>query len=152
MAAGDIGFFNQYLVDVLSGKHNQASDDIRLGLVTNATVPTISTPNPTWGAGGATNFSLNQVTPGGNYSSGGPAIANLSVSLISGAAYFDGDDVVIAQNASNPSGAYWAIIYNNTLVNKECLGFIDLNGPVDLSAGDFTITWNAQGILSLSRV
>lgn len=151
MATGDVIFFDQYLKDVQDGVHNQSSDTIKLGIVTNATVPAVTTADPRWGAGGTTNFSSNEVTPGGNYSTGGPTIGTTAVTLSGGAAVFDGDDISITQNASNPSGAYWGIIYNDTATGKNAIGYVELGGPVDLSAGDFSIAWNASGISSMDQ-
>jgi len=62
----------------------------------------------------------------------------------------DFDDVSIAVNASNPSGAYWGIIYNDTDAGKRAVGFIELGGPIDLSAGAFSVGWNASGFGTLS--
>ena len=55
-----------------------------------------------------------------------------------------------AQDASNDVDAYWGIIYNYTDAGKDCLAYIELGGPVDMTAGDLTITWNASGILTIA--
>jgi hypothetical protein len=55
-----------------------------------------------------------------------------------------------AQNASNGTGAYWAIIYNYTDAAKDALAFVDLGGPVDMTAGDLTITWNGSGLFTIA--
>jgi len=48
-----------------------ATDTLKMGIVTGVT-PTIATAVPAWGAGGSTNYATSQVTPGGNYATGGP--------------------------------------------------------------------------------
>lgn len=151
MAAGDVVFFDQYLVDVQEGLHDQENDSFKLGLITSAVTPVATTTDPRWGAGGSTNLSSSQVTPGGNYSSGGPAIANPTVTLSSGSAVFDADDVAIAQAAGNPNNARWAIIYNDTDTGKRALGFVDLGANIDLSAGAFSLQWNASGIAVMNQ-
>lgn len=150
MAVGDITFFEQFYVDVQEGLHDLENDTIKLGLVTASVTPTASTSDPRWGSGGSTNLSSSQVTPGGNYTTGGPTIANPSVTLSSNAGVFDGDDVSISQDGSNPSGARWGIIYNDSDTGKRAIGFLDLGAAIDLSAGDFSVTWNASGISSLA--
>lgn len=150
MAAGDITLFNEFKEDVGQKIHNLSSDTFKLGLVTNAVTPAASTSDPRWGAGGGTNLSSSQVTPGGNYSSGGPTLASSTWSETSGTATFDAADVSIAQNASNPNNARWGIIYNDTSAGKEAVAFVDLGGVTDLSAGAFSITWNASGIFALA--
>jgi hypothetical protein len=151
MAAGDVVFFDQWLVDVQEGLHDQENDTIKVGLITSAATPAATTSDPRWGAGGGTNFSTNQVTPGGNYATGGPSAANPSVTLTGGAGVFDADDIAITQNASNPTNARWGIIYNDTDAGKRCIGYVDLGTDIDLSAGDFSITWNASGISSMDQ-
>lgn len=151
MAAGDIVFFDQFLVDVLESLHDLENNTIKLGLITSAVTPSATTADPRWGSGGSTNLSTSQVTPGGNYSSGGPTIGNPTVTLDSGQAVFDGDDISISQNASNPTNARWGIIYNDTDTGKRALGYVDLGAAIDLSAGDFAINWNASGIMTLNQ-
>lgn len=130
--------------------HQLETDTIKLGLVTSSVTPSETTSDPRWGSGGSTNLSTNQVTPGGNYSSGGPTIANNTYTLSSVTATFDGDNISISQNASNPTNARWGAIYNDTAAGKQALAFLDLGGATDLSAGDFSVTWNASGIFTLA--
>jgi len=151
MASGDVVFFDQYMVDVQEKIHNQETDSIKVGLITSAATPAATTADPRWGAGGTTNFSSSEVTPGGNYSTGGSSAANPSVTLSGGAAVFDADDISILQNASNPTNARWGIIYNDTATGKNCLGYVDLGSDRDLSGGDFSIAWNASGITSMDQ-
>lgn len=151
MATGDVVYFDQWCADVQKKKHDHETDTFKVGLITSAATPLATTPDPRWGAGGTTNFSTNQVTPGGNYATGGPSAANPGVSLAGGAGVFDADDISIAQHASNPTNARWGIIYNDTSAGKECVGFVDLGTAIDLSAGAFSITWNASGIASLNQ-
>ena len=97
------------------------------------------------------NDTTNQVTPGGNYTTGGASVANPTVTLSGGAGVFDGDDVSIAQHASNPTNARWGVLYSDTATNKNCLGYVDLGTTINLSAGAFSITWNASGITSMNQ-
>jgi hypothetical protein len=90
------------------------------------------------------------VTPGGNYSTGGPTIGSTTYSETTGTATFDGSDISIAVNGSNPNNARWGIVYNDTSAGKEAVAFLDLGGVTDLTAGTFTVTWNASGIFALT--
>lgn len=150
MAQGDITVFAQAKLDIGLKVHQLETDTIKLGLITSGVTPTETTSDPRWGSGGSTNLSSSQVTPGGNYSSGGPTIANNTYTLNSATTTFDGDNISIAQNASNPTNARWGIIYNDTAAGKQALAFVDLGGATDLTAGDFSITWNASGIFTLT--
>ena len=151
MAAGDVIFFDQWLVDVQEGLHDMETDTFKVGLTDSTTTPVATTADPRWGAGGTTNLSTDEVTPGGNYSAGGPTAANPSVMLTTGAGVFDADDISIAQHASNPTDARWGIFYNDTDTGKRAAGFVDLGAVTDLSAGAFSITWNASGIESMDQ-
>lgn len=150
MAQGDVTLFNKAIEWIGEAVINLETDTIKLGLITSSLTPAASTAAPCWGAGGSTNLTTYQVTPGGNYSTGGPTIANPTYTESSGTVTFDGDDVTIAQDASNPTNARWAIIYSSTAANANALGFVDLGGITDLSAGAFTLTWSASGIASFA--
>lgn len=151
MAQGDVVFFDQFLVDVLEKLHDLENDTFKVALITNAVTPAATTSDPRWGAGGGTNLSSSQVTPGGNYVSGGATIGNPAVTLTGGLAMFDGDDVSWAQNASNPTNAEWAIIYNDTDTGKRAVGYVDIGGTFNMTTGALSITWNANGIGRLNQ-
>lgn len=123
---------------------------VKLGLVTNSVTPTETTSDPRWGAGGGTNLLTNQVTPGGNYATSGPTIANNTYTLASATVTFDGDNISILQDAANPNNARWGIGWDDTAAGDQALFFLDLGGVTDLSAGDFSVTWNASGIFTLT--
>lgn len=152
MAVGDVVYFEQWLVDVQEQFHDLEGDVIKIGLIDSTQTPLTTSADPRWGAGGTTNFATDEVTPGGNYPAGGPTAANNSVTLVSNAGIFDADDISILQDGSNPTDARWAIIYNDTDTGKRAIGFVDLGAVIDLSSGDFTITWNASGISSMALV
>lgn len=150
MASGDFTWFNAAKMKLGLKKLDLENDVIKLGLITSAVTPTATTADPCWGAGGTTNLSSNEVTPGGNYSAGGATVANNAFTEAAGTATFDGDAVAIAQHASNPTNARWGILYSDTSANNDCLGFLDLGGTTDLSAGGFSATPNASGIMTLT--
>lgn len=150
MAAGDVVAVAQFKLDVGLEGHQLETDVIRLGLVTSTTTPTETTANPAWGAGGSTNWSTNQVTPGGNYSTGGPTIANNTYTLSGATCTFDGDNITITQNGANPTNARWGIGWNDTNAIDAVLFYLDLGTTIDLSAGDLSITWSVSGIFTLA--
>lgn len=149
MAAGDIAFFEQFYVDVLEGLHDLENDTFKLGLVTSTATFAVTDSDPRWGAGGGTNVSTNEVTAGGNYSAGGPTVANPTVTLVTPFAEFDGDDVAITQDGSNPTNGRTGVIYNDTDAGKRAICYLDLGTDIDLSAGDFSVAWNVNGIARL---
>lgn len=113
-----------------------AADVIKMGIVTNVTVPSINDTDPRWGAGGSTNFATNEVTPGGNYAAGGITLTSPTASQASAVVSLNcTSPISLAAHASNPTGAYWGIFYDSTDANKRAIGFIDLGGPLSLVAG-----------------
>lgn len=149
MAAGDIKWFGSALQKLGTKTINMDTDELKLALITSAVTPAIDTASPCWGAGGSTNLSSNEVTPGGNYSAGGSILqissggaGSQTWTLVSSAPTLRADVVSWAQNASNPTNARWGIIYSNTATNKDCLGYVDLGSVRDMTTGALNVDWN----------
>ena len=141
MARGDIKWVASALHDLGNKIHDLDSDDLRMGIATNATVPAINTTAPHWGGTGTTNFATNQVGTGTAYT--GPIVLTETWSLTAAGADFRLTDVTIAQDAGGGfTTGYWGIIYNNTDANKRALGYVDLGGPVGNVAGPIDFAWN----------
>lgn len=150
MAQGDVTWFNAAKLKLGLKKLELETDTLKLGLITSSITPTAATADPCWGAGGTTNLSSYEVTPGGNYSAGGPTVANNTFTESGGAVTLDADNTSVAQASGNPTNARWGVLYSDTATNKDALAFIDLGGVTDLSAGGFSVTWNDSGIMSLA--
>lgn len=151
MAAGDIIIFNKFLEDEADELHNCSGDVWYLGLVDSTTSPTKTTADPRWGSGGSTNFATNEVTPGGNYSANGVSLSGTitdNLTITGNVTSFLGDNVSIAQHASNPTDARWGIIYNNTDAGKRAICAVDLGSVRDLSGGPFSITFPSNVIFT----
>lgn len=147
MSQGDVQVFDQFLVDADKGLHHFGVDSIKLGLITSAVTPDKTTADPRWGSGGGTNLASSQVTPGGNYASGGPALANVVASLIAALCMIDADDVTIASNASNPTNARWGVLYNDTDSGKRAIGYVDLGSAFDMTTGPLVFQWASTGLI-----
>lgn len=139
MAAGDITIFKQAKIDLGNKIHDLDGDTWKVAFITSAVTPTANDAAPHWGGTGTTNFATSQVTPGGNYTTGGVTLASVAYSD-------DGSDgdidwraakISIAQHASNPTNARWGIIYNDTDANKRAFGFIDLGSAINMTTGPF---------------
>lgn len=149
MAQGDLTLFNEFSNQLLTGEHDlNATDTVKVALITNTTVPTASTASPTLS-------DFTQVT-GTNYTAGGETINSAATSNVSGSTYkFDGDNVSWTQNAGGPTNIYYGIIYNDTNASDMAIGFVDMTTdggttPISLAAGNISINWNASGILTLA--
>ena len=143
MASGDITFFHQFKVDLGNKIHDLDTDTFKVGLITSTVTPTGADAAPHWGGTGTTNYSTNQVTPGGNYATGGPSLTALAYTNSAGTVSWQAAKVSIASHASNPTNARWAIIYNSTDANKRAVAFVDLGSVRDLTQGLFEIRFNS---------
>lgn len=143
--AGEFYLFNAAKEWEGDGTLDYDSHTHKAALVTNAVTPSASTSAPCWGSGGSTNLSSSEVTPGGNYSAGGVTLGSVTWTESGGTVTFDSADISIAQHASNPTNARWMIVYSDTATNKNCVGYVDLGGVTDLSAGGFSYTVSASG-------
>lgn len=145
MARGDVTIFQEALAKMLDGDW-ASTDHFYCAICDNTTTPTAATATPQLS-------DFTEVGTGGSYTAGGTDLGDLAtlVSQTGGTMTFDSTtNPTWAQNGSNDTDAYWGIIYNYTDANNDCLAFVDLGGPVDMQAGDLTITWNASGIFTIS--
>ena len=145
MARGDLVVFEEAKAKMLSG--NWAStDEFWCAICDNTATPTAAFATPTLS-------DFTEVTAAGSYDAGGLNLGALSalVSEAAGTMTFDSTtNPTWAQDASSDVDAYWAIVYNKTDAANDCLCFVDLGGPVDMTAGDLTITWNVAGIFTIT--
>lgn len=146
MARGDAHWFEAATLKAWTGtSFNLSSDTLKVGLVTNATVPTVGTADPRWGAGGTTDFSANQVATATAYT--GPiTAASVTFTRSSGVSTLDIADITVAQDAAGFTNAYWAILYDDTVAGKFALLYIDLGGPVSIAGGALNFVINAAGL------
>jgi hypothetical protein len=151
MAAGD----TKIMANVLEAwaKNTPAididTDALKVGLITNATTPSNGDSDPCWGAGGAQNYSTNEVAGTGGYTTGGVALAGVAVAQSTTTVTISATSPISwAANASSPTNARWAIIYDNTTANKQVVGYIDLGGVVSLVPG---LQININGVSSGSQ-
>lgn len=145
MARGDITVFQEAMAKMLDGDW-ASTDHFYCAICDNTTTPAADTATPTLG-------DFTEVGTAGTYVAGGTDLGTLAdlVSQSGGTMTFDSaTNPTWAQDASNDSDAYWAIVYNYTDAGKDALLFVDLGGPVDMSAGDLTITWNASGLITIA--
>lgn len=147
MAAGDITIFEEALVYLFDGSW-ATTDTIKVAILDNTLAPAAAHTTPALA-------DYTQVGTAGSYTSGGTSIGSWSSLLAEAAGVLTFDSATNpswAQNGSNDADAYWGLIYNDTQVGDPAIAFVDLGGPVDMSLGALTITWNASGIFTATIV
>lgn len=146
MATGSIKWFNDGLLAMGNKAFDLSSDTIKLGVVTTATVPALTTAVPHWGGTGTTNFATNQVGTGGGYT--GPiTLASVTWTNVAGVLTFRATDVVIPQNGSGFANGAYGILYDDTDANKRAFGYIELSsaGAATIVTGSLTIDFQGAG-------
>lgn len=86
---------------------------------------------------------------GSGYVAGGMTLDNKAVTQDDGndRGVFDADDVTWSTSTIT---ARFAIVYDNTLDSKDLIAAFDFSSDQSSSSGNFTIQWNANGIITLS--
>ena len=139
MALGDVSLFEEFS-DEISNVHDLDADTFKMALVSDATVDlATATPNLS---------DFTECTAGGNYTSGGNTLTNVSFTEAAGVATFDFDDLTIAQHASNPTDARWGLVINSTQGNAAA-GKVDLGSTFDMTTGPLVFQVNASGMFDL---
>lgn len=143
MATGDVIVFDEAKLALLNGTHDLDTHVIKAAICDNTTIPVAGTATPALG-------DFTQVGSAGTYVVGG-ATLTISLTEVAGTVTYDfTNNPVWLQDASNDIDAYWAIIYNDTEAGDAAIGFMELGGPIDMSAGDLTLTWNVNGFFTLA--
>jgi len=145
MATGDVTVFDEAKAYMIDGGW-EAADDIKCAILDNTTTPAAGDTTPALG-------DYTQVGSGGTYTAGGTSLGTLGtlVTESGGTMTFDSaTNPSWAQDASNDTDAYWGLIYNDTDAGDLAIAFVELGGPVDMSAGALTITWNGSGIFTIA--
>jgi hypothetical protein len=144
MARGDVTVFDAAFEDAI--ENWAGTDTLKLAILDNTATPAASTATPSLG-------DFTEVGTAGNYTAGGTSLGTVAdfISFSGGTTTFDSStNPTWAANASNDADAYWGLIYNDTQVGDPAFAFVDLGGPVDMSAGSLTVTWNASGIATIA--
>ncbi|MBI4822672.1 MAG: hypothetical protein HY805_00350 [Nitrospirae bacterium] len=135
--------YNSFKKKIADGNIDLDTDTIKVLLVTSAYVPDQDLHD-------FKDDVTNEIT-GTGYTAGGQALANKTVTQdnTNNKAVFDADDVVWASSSLTARGA---VIYKDTGTagTSPLIAYIDFSADKTSSNGNFTIQWNASGILSLS--
>lgn len=146
MAQGDVVVFNTAKEYLMDGTFDLDGDTIKIAICDNTTTPSATTATPALG-------DFTEVGTAGTYTAGGTTLTCTWVESAGTVTFDSSTNPTWAQHASNDTDAYWGIIYADnvtTPVADAAIAYLDLGGPVDMTAGDLTITWNASGIFQLA--
>ncbi len=143
MATGDFIVFEEAKEYMIDGGW-EAADDIKCAVLDNTATPIAAFATPA-----LTDFT--EVTAAGSYTAGGTSLGNLGTLTVEAAGVMTFDSATNptwAQDASNDVDAWWGLVYHVT--SGKAIGFVELGGPVDMTAGSLTITWHANGLFTIT--
>ncbi len=139
------GLYNRFKANLLQGYVDLAgsgSHDIKCALLTN--VHAFNADHNIW-----SQISGNEVAGTGNYNTGGSSLTGKTVTQdqANDRGAFDAADVTWATSTIT---ARFAVLYDNTMINKDLILCIDFASDYSSSAGNFTIQWHTDGIVLLT--
>jgi hypothetical protein len=137
--------YGQFLSQALNKEIDWDTDTIKVALLTNAYTPDQDAHNY------LDDVVANEVT-GTGYTAGGATLANKTNSYNSSTNVItlDADDVTWS---SSTITARYAVIYDATPATnatKPLIGYVDFGSDQSSSNGNFTITWDATGIVRIT--
>ena len=134
--------YNDFKKNIMNGNIDLDTDTIKVMLVTSAYTPDQDNHE-------FMNQVTNEVT-GTGYTAGGASLANKAVTAddTDNEGVFDADDVTWATSTITARGA---VLYKDTgaSTTSPLICYIDFTADKSSSNGNFTIQWNAEGILNL---
>lgn len=137
--------YGQFLSQALNKEIDWDTDTIKVALLSNAYTPDQDAHNY------FDDVVANEVT-GTGYTQGGITLANKTNTYNSATnvIVLDADDVTWS---SSTITARYAVVYNATPAlnaNKSLIGYVDFGSDQSSSNGNFTITWDATGIVRIT--
>lgn len=135
--------YNSFKQKIMNGSIDLDTDTIKVALVTSSYTPNQDTHD---------NFDdvTNEVT-GTGYTAGGASLANKAVTAdtTDNEGVFDADDVTWSSSTITARGA---VVYKSTgtASTSPLICYLDFGSDQTSSSGNFTITWNSEGIVNLT--
>lgn len=135
--------YNSFKAKIMDGSIDLDTDTIKVALVTSSYTPNQDTHD-------FFDDVTNEVT-GTGYTAGGASLASkvVSVDTTDNEGVFDAADVTWSTSTITARGA---VIYKSTgtASTSALICYLDFGSDQSSSAGDFTISWNSEGIVNLN--
>lgn len=135
--------YNSFKANIMNGGIDLDTDTIKVMLVTSAYTPNQDTHED--------RADVTNEVSGTGYTAGGATLASKTVTkdTTDNEGVFDGADVTWSTATITARGA---VIYKSTGVaaNDLLICYLDFGSDQSSSAADFTIAWNAEGLINLN--
>lgn len=139
-----------------AGYAGLGADTVKVALFNNSVTPDKDAALTSTGYNSGTWVTANEVTDATNWVAGGRALASKTLTTPStGVFMFDAADLAGGGNVTL-SNVYGCLVYDDTItagtggVADEGVTFNYFGGPQSVTAGTFTIVWNANGIYRIT--
>ena len=135
--------FNSFKRDIANGSINLATDAVKIMLVGSAYTPNIDTHTK--------RSDVTNEVSGTGYTAGGIALVNKTVTMntTSDKGVFDADDVTLSTATITARGAVLYKARGGASSADELIAYLDFGSDITSTAGNFNITFDANGILTL---
>lgn len=136
--------YNSFHRDLANGSIDLDTDTIKVMLVTSSYTPDKDHDKR--------DDITNEVSATG-YTTGGATLANKTVTAdnTDDEGVFDADDVTWSSSSITARGAVLYKSRGGASSADELIMYVDFGGDYTSTASDFTITWNAEGILNWAQ-
>lgn len=131
------GIYNIFKADLMNKELDLEADTIKVALYNNSA---------SFSATDTDYANTNELSTTGGYTQGGAALASKAVTA-GATTKWDAADLAWT---SATFTAYFAKIYDDTHASNHLICCIDFGGAKTVSAGTFTIVWDAAGIITLT--
>jgi len=135
--------YNKAITSLANKEIDWSSDTIKVTLHTNA-----YTPSQT--AHQYQSDLTNEVAAGGGYTTGGQTLTNKTEAFAGQVKKFDADDVTWAASTITAHYAVIADTTPGTAATNPLIAYVDFGADVVSTGGAFTITWDANGIFTVT--
>lgn len=154
MAFGSSAIFREWTSQMFqvsgTGYTGLDSDTVNVALYNNTTTPDKDAAVASTGFNTAVWTTANEVSDATNWVSGGRPLASKTFTTpTTGVAMFDAADLAGGGNVTL-SAVFGCLVYDNTItagtVAKQGVCYIFFGGSQSVTAGTFTVIWNASGV------
>ena len=137
--------YTRFFLDLAIKALSWSVDDIRVALVDSTYTP--NKDHTRWVTGSDPYDS--QIT-GDAYTAGGEVLANATavIDTTNDLVMLDGDNVTWATSTITARNA---VLFDSTIANKNLIACFQFTEDKSSANGDFTIQWNASGLMTLQQ-
>ena len=134
-------WYGKAFLSILNKEIDLGSDTIKVMLCTSSYTPDQDTHD-------YKDDVTNEVS-GAGYTAGGATLGSVTVTYTAGSNTITFDAADTTWSSATITARY-AVVYDDTATNDPLLLYVDFGADVTSTGGNFTITWNASGIATIT--